>query len=191
MEQIIPLSEESQYNEILQQAVSVIESARSKAARAVVATSNEMHWEIGKLLYERKLDSKHGDSVVKRLSGDLKARFPKMGMSVSNLWAMKKFYVRFHLSDPKLQRSVGVLPWRHINQLMSRLKDDDHAIQYYADKTIEKGWKCDLLVNAIKMEMHLRQPETNLSNNFAITLPETQAAYANVKCLRTLIAWGF
>ena len=45
----------------------------------------------------------------------------KMGMSVSNLWAMKKYYVRFHLSDPKLQRSVGVLPWRHINQLMTKL----------------------------------------------------------------------
>lgn len=44
MEQIIPLSEESQYNEILRQAVAVIESSRSKAARAIVATSNEMHW---------------------------------------------------------------------------------------------------------------------------------------------------
>lgn len=74
-----------------------------------------------------------------------------MGMSVSNLWAMKKYYVRFHLSDPKLQRSVGVLPWRHINQLMTKLKDDDNAIQYYAERSIEKGWNCDLLVNAIKL----------------------------------------
>ena len=109
----------------------------------------------------------------------MKAMYPKMGMSVSNLWAMKRYYVRFHLSDPKLQRSVGVLPWRHINQLMSKLKDDDDAIQYYAEKTIEKGWKCDLLVNAIKLEMHKHQPETNVSNNFAVALPEAQAAYAN------------
>lgn len=102
-----------------------------------------------------------------------------MGMSVSNLWAMKKYYVRFHLSDPKLQRSVGVLPWRHINQLMTKLKDDDNAIQYYAERTIEKGWNCDLLVNAIKLEMHKHQPENNASNNFAVALPEAQAAYAN------------
>ncbi|MDE7437591.1 MAG: PDDEXK nuclease domain-containing protein [Muribaculaceae bacterium] len=179
MKTIVSIQNESEYNEILRQAVGVIETARSKAARAIVATSNEMHWEIGKLLYERKLDSKHGDSVVKRLSGDLKMRYPKMGMSVRNLWYMKQFYVRFKDSEQKLQRSVAVLPWRHINQLMSRLKDDDNAIQYYADKTIEKGWKCDLLVNAIKMEMHLHQPETNTSNNFALTLPELQAAYAN------------
>lgn len=175
----VAIHNESEYNEILRQAVAVIETARGNAARAIVSTSNEMHWQIGQLLYERKLDSAHGDSVVKRLSGDLKAMYPKMGMSVSNLWAMKKYYVRFHLSDPKLQRSVGVLPWRHINQLMSKLKDDDDAIQYYAEKTIEKGWKCDLLVNAIKLEMHKHQPEANVSNNFAVALPEAQAAYAN------------
>lgn len=179
MEQIIPLSEESQYNEILQQAVAVIESARSKAARAIVATSNEMHWEIGKLLYERKLDSKHGDSVVKRLSGDLKVRFPKMGMSVTNLWDMKRFYVRFRESDPKLRQRVGVLPWWNINKLIAKVGDDDEAMLYYAEQTIVKKWNRDMMVNAIKMEMHLRQPETNLSNNFAIALPETQAAYAN------------
>lgn len=179
METTIVIHNESEYNEILRQAVAVIETARGSAARAIVSTSNEMHWQIGQLLYERKLDSAHGDSVVKRLSGDLKAMYPKMGMSVSNLWAMKKYYVRFHLSDPKLQRCVGVLPWRHINQLMSKLKDDDDAIQYYAEKTIEKGWKCDLLVNAIKLEMHKHQPEANVSNNFAIALPDSQAAYAN------------
>ncbi len=36
MEQIITLSEESQYNEILRQAVAVIKSARSKAASATI-----------------------------------------------------------------------------------------------------------------------------------------------------------
>ena len=92
---------------------------------------------------------------------------------------MKKYYVRFHLSDSKLQRSVGVLPWRHINQVMTKLKDDDNAIQYYTERAIEKGWNCDLLVNAIKLEMHKHQPENNVSNNFAIALPEVQAAYAN------------
>ncbi|MDE6479484.1 MAG: PDDEXK nuclease domain-containing protein [Muribaculaceae bacterium] len=179
METIIVTHSESEYNEILRQAVAVVESSRANVARAIVGASNEMHWRIGQLLYESQLDSKRGDGVVKRLSVDLKARYPKMGMSVSNLWAMKKYYGRFRLSELKLQRSVGVLPWRHINQLMTKLKDDDQAIQYYADKTIEKGWNCDLLVNAIKMEMHKQCPEKNVSNNFVATLPTLQAAYAN------------
>lgn len=63
--------------------------------------------------YGRKLDSKHGDSVVKRLSSDLKAAYPKMGMSVSNIWNMKRFYGRFHEADSKLQQAVVVLPWGH------------------------------------------------------------------------------
>ena len=53
METIVRIHSESEYNEILRQAVAVIEAARSKAARAIVESSNEMHWEIGKLLYER------------------------------------------------------------------------------------------------------------------------------------------
>lgn len=110
METVVRIHNESEYNEILQQAVAVIETARGNAARAIVSTSNEMHWRIGQLLYERKLDSKHGDNVVKRLSADLKAAYPKMGMSVSNLWNMKRLYVRFHNSDPKLQQAVVVLP---------------------------------------------------------------------------------
>jgi hypothetical protein len=116
METVIRIHRESEYNEILQQAVAVIETARGNAARAIVSTSND--------------------------------------------------YVRFHLSNPKLQRNVGVLPWRHINPLMAKLKDDDNAIQYYAEKTVEKGWNCDLLINAIKLEMHKHLPETNVSNNF-------------------------
>ena len=179
MEQIISLSEESNYKEILQQAVAVIETSRTKAAKAIIASSNEMHWEIGRLLYERKLDSKHGDGVVKRLSTDLKDLYPNMGMSVSNLWYMKRFYTRFRNSDRKLQQAVGVLPWGHINYLITKLKDSDEAILYYAEKTVEKAWSRELLVNAIKLEMHKRLPERNASNNFALTLPDEQAAYAN------------
>ena len=102
-----------------------------------------------------------------------------MGMSVSNLWNMKRLYVRFHNSDPKLQQSVVVLPWGHINHLITKLGDDDNAILYYAERTVQKGWSRALLVNAVKLEMHKHQPENNASNNFAVALPETHAAYAN------------
>lgn len=179
MEQIISLTEESNYNEILQQAVAVIETARGKAARAIVSTSNEMHWRIGQLLYERKLDSSHGDSIVKRLSFDLKSSYPKMGMSVRNLFNMKRFYARFHDASPKVQQAVALLPWGHISYLMSKFDNNDEAIEHYASKYQEKGWSRDSLINAVKLEMHKRQPEVNASNNFAIALPKDQAAYAN------------
>ena len=50
------------------------------------------YWEIGQLLHERKIESGHGDGVVKKLSSDLKERYPKLGASPRYLWDMKKFY---------------------------------------------------------------------------------------------------
>ena len=63
-----------EYKEILLQAVAVIESARCRLARQVATTSNDTYWEIGKLLYDRKLESKYGSQIVKKLSVDLKER---------------------------------------------------------------------------------------------------------------------
>ena len=146
-----------------------------------------MYWEIGKLLYDKKLDSKHGDKVVKRLSADLKAAYPKMGMSERNLWDMKRFYVRFKDSESKLRQAIAVLPWWNINTLISKFGDDDEAIQYYAEQTVEKQWDRDLMVNAINMGMHTQLPVTNTSNNFALTLPYVQAAYANEILFQHLI----
>ena len=69
------------YEEILQRAVAVIENARTSVARHLATTASNTYWEIGKLLHEKKLESKHGSEVVKRLSSDLKERYPKMGIA--------------------------------------------------------------------------------------------------------------
>lgn len=167
------------YDDILQQAVAVIEKTRVNAARSILSHTNTMHWDIGKLLFERKLDSKHGDGVVERLSMDLKYHYPKMGLSVSNLWNMKRFYSRFRLSDPKLQQAVVVLPWGHINHLITKLGDNDAAIAYYAQEIIDKGWSRETLEGAVAMEMHRHLPNVNTANNFSTTLPIPNNQYAN------------
>lgn len=68
------------YNEILLQAVAVIENTRSTIAKQVNGSVTSAYWQIGKLLHERKVESGHGDGVVKQLSIDLKERYPKMEM---------------------------------------------------------------------------------------------------------------
>lgn len=115
---------ENEYKELLLQTVAVIENARTRLARHMSITANNTYWEIGKLLYEKKLESKHGSGVVKRLSVDLKERYPDMGMSPRNLWYMKTFYERYNDSDEKLQRAVALLPWSHNLLLMRELKDN-------------------------------------------------------------------
>ena len=170
--------QESEYEAILRQAVAVIDRTRTMVATTICSAIGSAHWEIGKLLHDRKLESKHGSGVVNRLSYDLKQRYPQMGVSPRNLWDMKKFYERFCESEPKLRQAVAVLPWGHTLKLMRKFGEDDNAISYYAQETLSKGWNRDLLSSAISLKMHTRKSES-LDNNFEQTLPATQAMFAN------------
>lgn len=109
-----------EYDAILRQPVAVIDRTRAMVATAVCSAIGTAHWEIGKLLHDRKVESKHGSSVVNHLSYDLKQRYPQMGVSPRNLWDMKKFYERFCGSESKLRQAVAVISWGHILTLMRK-----------------------------------------------------------------------
>ena len=177
MSEIISFNEHD-YQEILLRAVAVIEDARSNVARHISATTSNTYWEIGKLLYEKKLESRHGSQVVRRLSVDLKQRYPKMGMSPRNLWYMKTFFERYETADSKVQRAVALLPWSHNVLILSKDLNDDDTL-FYANESRLKGWNRDLLLNAIKLKMHESHQPSLTDNNFAASLPATQAMYAN------------
>ena len=172
-----PFSEED-YNELLQQAVAVIETSRLHIAKQLNTIAMSSYWEIGKLLEERKVDSKHGDSIVKRLSIDLKSQYPDMGLSPRNLWNMKRFYLRYYKDDTKVQQAVAVLPWSHNLLLMNYDLSPEHVV-FYANEVFAKGWSRDMLNHALKSEYHLSVQLVDKSNNFAATLPAQQAEYAN------------
>ena len=168
----------SDYAEMLRHAVAVIEHARTEIARHVNGYVSTAYWEIGQMLHERKIESGYGDNIVKRLSADLKERYPKMGVSPRQLWNMKKFYERYAEYGEKLLRSVALLPWSH-NLLLLNKGLDDNATLYYAQETVAKGWNRDLLLNAIKLNMYETQALARVDNNFDRTLPAEQAKYAN------------
>ena len=168
----------SDYAEMLRHAVAVIEHARTEIARHVNGYVSTAYWEIGQMLHERKIESGYGDNIVKRLSADLKERYPKMGVSPRQLWNMKKFYERYAEHGEKLLRSVALLPWSH-NLLLLNKGLDDNATLYYAQETVAKGWNRDLLLNAIKLNMYETQASAKVDNNFDRTLPAEQAQYAN------------
>lgn len=174
-----PIAKGNEYEEILLRAVAVIEEARSNVARHLSATTSSTYWEIGKLLYEKKIESKYGSQIVKQLSVDLKERYPKMGVSPRQLWNMKSFYIRYKDCDEKLLRCVALLPWSHNTMILS--KDlTDGATMFYAKEVIAKGWNRDLLLNAINLKMHESHPSSLADNNFPASLPEDQAMYANM-----------
>ncbi|MBO4985528.1 MAG: hypothetical protein J6C87_07810 [Bacteroides sp.] len=122
----VKLFSENDYNELLRRAVAVIETSRLQLAKQLNTIVMSSYWEIGKLLDERKVDSKYGDGIVKKLSVDLKAKYPGMGLSPRNLWDMKKFYLRYNGEDAKLRQAVAVLPWSH-NLLLIFFSSEEHS----------------------------------------------------------------
>ena len=169
---------ENEYKKLLQQTVEVIEHARSQVAKQVNTTVTSSYWEIGKLLTELKVDSKHGDKIIERLSVDLKNIYPNMGVSPRNLWDMKRFYILYYQEDTKLRQAVAVLPWGHNLLLMSSNLTPEHII-FYSNEVCSKGWSRDMLRHAIKAEYHLSAIEIDKSNNFSQTLSPQNAEYAN------------
>ena len=137
-----PFSEED-YNKLLRQAVAVIETSRLQIAKQLNAAVMSSYWEIGKLLEEKKIDSKYGDSIIKRLSVDLKSKYPDMGLSPRNLWDMKKFYLRYNKGNTKLRQAVAVLPWSHNLLLMSYNLSPEYIV-FYANEVVSKGWSRDI-----------------------------------------------
>ena len=170
--------DEKDYQELLHDTIAVIESSRIHIAKQINMHVISSHWEIGKLLEERKLDSKHGDQIVKRLSVDLKGRYPKMGLSPRNLWDMKRFYLRYYQEDIKLRQLVAVLPWGHNLLLLNNDLSSEHIL-FYANEVISKNWSRSMLLLALKSEYHLSIQASEKSNNFAITMSEENAEYAN------------
>ena len=170
--------DENDYNELLQQAVAVIETSRLRIAKQLNTIAMSSYWEIGKLLDEKKVDSNHGDSIVKRLSVDLKSKYPDMGLSPRNLWNMKRFYLRYCQHDIKVQQAVAVLPWSH-NLLLMGYDLSPEYIVFYANEVLSKGWSRDMLTHALKSEYHLSIQTVEKFNNFDVTLPAQQADYAN------------
>ena len=115
---------DSDYSEILHQAISQIKVAQTLIAKQVNSAANSVYWNLGKLRYEKQLEEGYCSGVVKQLSIDLKNEFPDMGLSPRNLWDMKRFYERYHSANQKLRQAVAVLPWGHNLLLLDKIQDE-------------------------------------------------------------------
>lgn len=187
--EIINTISENEYAQILRQAVAEISAARTTVARQVNNTVNSAYWKIGRLLFEKNLESGYGSGVVKRLSVDLKDQFPDMGLSPRNLWNMKRLYERYYQEDRKLLQAVAVLPWGHNLLLLDKALPINETF-FYAKECLQKGWSRDMLLNAIKMNTYANGQMHIKANNFDVVLPEVQADYAN-EVFRSYYNLGF
>lgn len=125
---------DSDYKTLLHRAVTEIKTTRNTVARQINSAANTVYWNLGKLLFEKKLEEAHGSGVVKQLSFDLKNEFPDMGLSPRNLWNMKRFFERYYQASTILLQLVAVLPRGHNLLLINKAQSID-AVEFYANET--------------------------------------------------------
>lgn len=170
-----PLSSPQNYDDFLQQLKERIRTAQVKAAIAVNQEQLLLYWYIGRSILIQQQIEGWGTKVIQRLAKDLKQEFPGMkGLSRSNLGYMKAF-AEAYPDEAVVQQSVSRLPWRHNMTLIDKLNSQEQRL-WYAEKAIENGWSCNVLVYQIERNLFARQGRA--ITNFDATLPKQQSDLA-------------
>jgi predicted nuclease of restriction endonuclease-like (RecB) superfamily len=88
------ISAPSDYPQLLAALKLRIQTARVQAHLAANRELVQLYWDLGRIIVEQQEIEGWGKSVIERISFDLVAEFPDMkGLSLSNLWRMRSFYL--------------------------------------------------------------------------------------------------
>ena len=179
---------------------------RSAQIKAAVAVNEEMlhfYWELGKGIVARQEENKYGSGFFEKLSKDLKAAIPEAkGLSVKNLYYIRKFYLIYSKIFPQLGGSfpqvmgnsghgnfpqvmgnlqspenlISNIPWGHHRFLIDKFFEEPTPIPFYLQKIVKNGWSQTILEHMIDSGLHLRQGKA--ITNFTNTLPEPTSELA-------------
>ncbi|MGG6295571.1 PDDEXK nuclease domain-containing protein [Leptolyngbya sp. AN02str] len=163
------------YTDFLSSLKTRIRSAQIRASLAVNQELVILYWHIGREILARQHMQGWGAKVIERLAKDLKQEFPTMkGFSRTNLLYMRAFAQAWP-DEELVQRCAGLIPWRHNQILLDKLKDPEERV-WYAQKSLEHGWSRDGL--AIQIATGLFQRQGGAITNFERTLPSPQSDLA-------------
>ena len=118
-----------QFDEIL----SIIDSARNRALKAVNAELIHMYWDIGAYLSKLCADSSFGDKVIDEVAAYIADRDPEVkGFTRRGLYRMRQFYETYK-DDEFVSPLVTQISWTNHLQIMSNVwfKDGGRATFLY------------------------------------------------------------
>lgn len=135
----------AQYKTWLTEIKSLVSSSRAKAALSVNEELIVMYWKLGQMIVAKQKEHQWGDTVIERLSADLRKAFPDMkGFSRANLYNCKKWVLFYgnkkvqqavgqmqkQLSNKKVQQAVGQIQKKltKVQQPVGQLKTSDKKI---------------------------------------------------------------
>lgn len=166
----------SDYDEVLASLKRRVHEARFQAQRKANIEVLQLWWHIGDTILHRQRSSRWGSGVITKLAADLRKEFPSMkGFSRSSLYAMRSFAEAWPDPSAVVQRPVGQLPWGHIQDLLSKLQDQDLR-EWYAAQDAQHTWSRPLLQHHIRTRLHER--EAAAPSTFTVALDSTESELA-------------
>jgi len=163
---------------------------RQAQIRAAVKVNEEMlrfNYYLGRDIVNMHIEERWGERVIMQLSTDLKNELPGIGLSKSNIYYCKKFYLLYNQqveifqqvdgkipatdSDEIFQQAAELfrIPWGHHCLIMDKLKGDLPKSLFYVRKTVENGWSRAVLLNMLDTNLYER--EGKAISNFQVTMP--------------------
>ena len=138
------------YTAWLGEVKSRIQSARISAARSVNRDLILLYWDIGRGIVEKQEELGWGESVIERLSGDLRRAFPETrGFSPRNLRDMKRLFSAYANAGIWQQAVAELtameLPASNRRQAVAKLKESE-VIEKLQQLVAEVPWGHNLLI---------------------------------------------
>ncbi len=173
----------------------LIERYKCSSVKAAVKVNEEQlkfNWFLGRDIVEMKVEERWGESVIERLSKDLKEAMPFVeGLSVTNLRYCRRFYQLYSqhfefrpqvegeiqsTSEIAITSDIFRVPWGHHKLIIDKVKGDLEKAMFYTRQTVENGWSRALLQNWIDTGLYERSGKA--ITNFTEALPDIHSDLA-------------
>ncbi len=146
MEQLIDMTENYQYSNLVKEIGQLLINARNKAATTVNTLLVDTYWNIGKYIVEYEQNgnefAEYGSGLLDKLSRDLTVKYGK-GFGRSNVFYMRKLYISF----PNSGTLSHYLGWSHYYEILKA--DDPLEIAFYTKQCEREHWS----VRELKRQM--------------------------------------
>lgn len=159
--------------------LTLIQSARQQAVRAVNTQLIELYWQVGAHISRKLEQAEWGDGVVSQLAEYLARTQPGLnGFTRPNLFRMRQFYEAY-CNDEKVSPLVRQLPWTHNLIILSQSKRPEER-EFYLRMAIQEHWSKRELERQFKAALF----ERSVLNPAKVTPAVTQTHPAALEVFR-------
>lgn len=152
---------------------------------------------LGKDIVSKKIESRYGDGIIRRISNDLKAEFPDVkGFSPTNISYIKRFYLLYNqyienypqlvgnsesdnhpqVVGSSVEEQIFSIPWGHHHYIIDKCYNNPDKAMFYVKKTLQNGLSRNILLNLLDTDLYER--EGMALSNFERQLPPIQSDLA-------------